>query len=251
MLRGVGAMLALQTATLAPTAAPGGPPASYPFGVGERFDYSAKLGILSLGTAAIQVVSVDTVRGQPAFLFRFTLEGGNFAFRINSKLESWTSIADFRALRFRQDSKENSRQYLREYEIFADSGYYRQRSATATTPTAAQPLDDASFFYFVRTTPLVVGQTYKYDRHFKPELNPIVINVLKREELELPDGTKVTCLVLNPVVGDKMFAPRADARLWITDDARRLPVQIRSRLPYGTITLSLKKMTPASHTGTP
>jgi hypothetical protein len=57
--------------------------------------------------------------------------------------------------------------------------------------------------------------------------------------------------VLNPVVGDKMFAPRADARLWITDDARRLPVQIRSRLPYGTITLSLKKMTPASHTGTP
>lgn len=250
-LRGVGAILALQAATALPAAAPDAPRMSYPFGVGERFDYSAKLGILSLGSAAIQVVSVDTVRGQPAFLFRFTLTGGNFAFRINSKLESWTSLEDFRALRFRQDSKENSREYLREYEIFADSGYYRQRSATATTPTTAEPLDDASFFYFVRMTPLTVGQTYKFNRHFKPELNPIVINVLKREDLELPDGSKVPCLVLNPVVGDKMFAPRADARLWITDDARRLPVQIRSRLPYGTITLRLEKMTPAPRTGTP
>ncbi len=250
-LRGLGAILALQTATLVPVAAPDDPPASYPFSVGERFDYSAKLGILTLGTAAIQVVSVDTVRGQPAFLFRFTLDGGNFAFRINSKLESWTSIRDFRALRFRQDSKENSKQYLREYEIFADSGYYRQRTATATTPTAAEPLDDASFFYFVRMTPLTVGQTYKFNRHFRPELNPIVINVLKRETVELPDGTKVPCLVLNPVVGDKMFSPRADARLWITDDVRRMPVQIRSRLPYGTITLRLEKMTPAPRTGTP
>jgi hypothetical protein len=251
LLRGFGAIVALQTATLVPAPVPNEPPASYPFGVGERFDYSAKLGILTLGSAAIQVVSVDTVRGQPAFLFRFTLDGGNFAFRINSTLESWTSTRDFRALRFRQDSKENSKQYLREYEIFADSGYYRQRTATATTPTAAEPLDDASFFYFVRTTPLTVGQTYKFNRHFKPELNPIVITVLKRETMDLPDGTKVTCLVLNPVVGDKMFSPRADARLWITDDARRLPVQIRSRLPYGTITLRLEKMTPAPRTGTP
>ena len=69
--------------------------------------------------------------------------------------------------------------------------------------------------------------------------------MLKREPIELPDGTKVQCLVLNPVVGDKMFSERADARLWITDDARRIPVQIRTT-QYGTITLRLQKMTPAS-----
>jgi Protein of unknown function (DUF3108) len=227
-------------------AAAAAPPAvSYPFGVGERFDYTAKFGLLSVGTASIQVAEIDTVRGQPAFLFRFSLDGSALVFRIQSSLESWTSVQGFRSLRFRQDSKENSRRYLREYEIFGDSGYYRQREATATTPTSAEPLDDASFLYFVRTTPLEVGKSYKFERHFKPELNPILINVLKRETIELPDGTKVPSLVLNPVVGDKMFAERAEARLWITDDARRIPVQIRSRLPYGTITLRLEKITPA------
>ena len=222
------------------------PPAhAYPFAVGERFDYSAKFGILSVGSASIQVVSIDTVRTQSAFLFRFSLDGSALMFRIQSSLESWTSVRDFRSLRFRQDSRENSKRYMWEYEIFADSGYYRQREATATTPTSTEPLDDASFLYFVRTTPLEVGKSYRFERHFKPELNPIMINVLKREMIELPDGSKVPCLVLNPVVGDKMFSERADARLWITDDARRIPVQIRSRLPYGTITLRLEKITPA------
>lgn len=233
------ALFQFAAATVAP------PAAAYPFAVGERFDYTAKFGMLSVGKASIQVAAIDTVRGQPAFLFRFSLDGSALMFKIQSSLESWTSVQGFRSLRFRQDSKENSRRYLRDYEIFGDSGYYRQREATTTTPTSAEPLDDASFLYFVRTTALEVGQSYRFERHFKPELNPIRINVLKRETIELPDGTKVNCLVLNPVVGDKMFSPRADARLWITDDARRIPVQIRSRLDYGTITLRLEKMTPA------
>jgi hypothetical protein len=220
------------------------PPNAYPFGVGERFDYSAKLGMLSVGTASIQVASIDTIRGQPAFVFRFSLDASALMFKIQSSLESWTSVQGFRSLRFRQDSRENSKRYLREYEIFGDSGYYRQTQATATTPTSSEPLDDASFLYFVRTTPLEVGKSYRFERHFKPELNPILINVLKRETIELPDGNKVVCLVLNPVVGDKMFSERAEARLWITDDARRIPVQIRTT-QYGTITLRLQKITPA------
>ena len=62
--------------------------------------------------------------------------------------------------------------------------------------------------------------------------------------LELPDGSKVNCFVLNPVIDDRgMFADRAEARLWITDDARRIPVQIRSKLAFGTVTLRLAQMT--------
>ena len=232
-------LAALQAAV----AAPGRP--SYPFGVGERFEYTAKLGLLSLGSASIQVVSVDTVRGRPAWYFRFGLAGGGAIFKINSTLESWTSVEDFHSLRFRRDSKENSKRYFREYDIFADSGYYRQSQAAATTPTTAEPLDDASLLYFIRITPLVVGKSYQLARHFMPELNPIVVTVVKRESIELPDGSSVPALVLNPVVGKEsgLFSKRADARIWITDDARRIPVQIRSRQPWGTITLRLDKIT--------
>ena len=70
-----------------------------------------------------------------------------------------------------------------------------------------------------------------------------MVNVLKRETLELPDGSKTPCLVLNPIVGEKgIFGKTADARLWITDDARRIPVQIRSRFSFGDVTLKLKSI---------
>jgi hypothetical protein len=39
-----------------------------------------------------------------------------------------------------------------------------------------------------------------------------------------------------------MFSPRADARVWLTDDPRRIPVQVRSRQPFGTLTLQLTSM---------
>ena len=47
------------------------PPAAptYPFGVGEEFQYSAKLGVLRLGTARMAVTGIDTVRGVESFVF--------------------------------------------------------------------------------------------------------------------------------------------------------------------------------------
>ena len=233
-------LLGLQTAIADPLPAP-----NLPFSVGERFDYTAKMGWVKLGTGSIEVVSIDTVRGHPAWYFKFSLNGGMAIFKIASTLESWTSLEDFHSLRFRRDSKENSKRYFREYEIFSDSGYYRQRQATATAPTTAEPLDDASLLYFIRFTPLVVGQTYKLARHFLPEINPIVVNVMERETVTLPDGSKVPALVINPVVGKEsgLFSKRADARIWITDDARRIPVQIVSTQPWGKITLRLDKIT--------
>ena len=42
----------------------GAPPApAYPWAVGEKLTYSAKLGMLTLGSGTLEVAGVDTVRG--------------------------------------------------------------------------------------------------------------------------------------------------------------------------------------------
>lgn len=215
-----------------------------PFLVGEELQYSAKLGFLRLGTGKIAVVGIDTVRGEATYNFRFTLEGGNALYRLNSVLESWTRVDDLKSLRFRQDITERGKQTrLRTYEIFPDSGYFRQDDLEPQA-TPEHPLDDASFLYFMRTQELEVGKEYRLEHYFRKEKNPVILRVEKREEMELPDGTKVSCLVVAPIVGDRgIFAPRQDARVWLTDDERRLPVQIRTRYPFGVVNLRLEKIT--------
>ena len=227
--------------------------ATPPFAVGERLDYVAKFGVLNVGSATIEVAGIDTVRATPAYHFVFKLDASALfgSFKIRSVIESWTSVNRFHALRFRRDNLQNGRQYLRSFEIFGDSGYYRQVDPEPLPPDAApsEPLDDASFLYFVRSTPLEIGKTYSFNRYYWAARNPITIRVVKRQTAELPDGTKVPCLVLNPVVGESgLFGKKASAMLMVTDDARRIPVEIRSRYSFGTVTLKLERI---SKSGSP
>ena len=43
--------------------APAAGPASYPFAVGERLTYTAKLGLVTLGSGSLEVAGIDTLRG--------------------------------------------------------------------------------------------------------------------------------------------------------------------------------------------
>jgi hypothetical protein len=222
------------------------PPANdgeYPFAVGETLTYSAKLGMLTLGSGTLQVAAIDSVRGVETFRLRFRLRGKTVFYSLDDVLESWVATEDFASHRFVQDFVENDKPKQRTFEIFPDSGFYREKGRDTTFSSPTDPLDDAAFFYFVRITPLEVGKKYVFDRYFKKEKNPVTVEVVKREKMELPDGSKVQCLVLHPVIDTKgLFSKRSDTRIWLTDDARRLPVQIRSKFPFGTITLRLKEM---------
>jgi hypothetical protein len=219
------------------------PADSLPFAVGEKLSYSAKLGMLNLGSGSLEVSAIDTVRGVESYRLRFRLRGKNAFYSLDDVLESWVGTSDLISRRFVQDFVENDKPKHRLYEIYPDSGFFRQHGRDTTFSTPAEPLDDAGFFYFVRVTPLEVGKRYTYDRYFRKEKNPVTIEVLKREKMELPNGKKVQCLVLHPVIDTKgLFSKRSDTRIWLTDDARRLPVQVRTKFPFGTITLRLQDM---------
>jgi hypothetical protein len=234
----MGLLLLAAQAVLPPT-----PPATYPFAVGEKLSYTAKLGMLTLGSGTLEVAALDTVRGVESFRLRFRLKGKTMFYSLDDVLESWIGTSDLNSRRFVQDFVENDKVTKRQYEIFPDSGFYREHGREASHASPQDPLDDAAFFYFVRVTPLEVGKSYTYHRYFREDKNPVTIEVLKREKMELPDGSKVQCLVLHPTIDTKgLFSKRSETRIWLTDDARRLPVQIRTKFPFGTITLRLRDM---------
>lgn len=221
--------------------APVPPPPPAPFMVGERLEYSAKLGILKMGRATLSVPRLDTVRGREAYVLEFRLTAKSPFYDVDDRLTSYSTTSGFESLRFHQDfSKDDDRIF----DIFPDSGYYVQAGREAHEPTPASPVDDTSFFYFLRLAPLEVGRTYTYRNYFKDEKNPVTVRVLKRETMELPDGSEVPVLVLHPIIdeGKGLLSKRSDTRIWITDDERRIPVQIRGKFPFGTVTLRLEEM---------
>jgi hypothetical protein len=243
-------LLALSGATpLAAQEAPALTTPTYPFGVGERFQYQVKLGLFSVGRAVMEVTEMDTVRGHETFVFRFTLNGRALFFSIDDTLSSWTGTQDFHSYRFLQDNNEDGHERTKDFKIFPDSGFYRVNLRDTNFTTVADPLDDTAFFYWVRTLPLEVGRTYSWDRYFKPDRNPVRIKVLKRQNCELPGDRERRCLLVQPSIKAKgMLGESSDARILLTDDAERIPVEVRSNFSFGTLVLKLRQVRLASDT---
>jgi len=207
--------------------------------VGQHLEYDAKFGILNVGTAEMQVVGIDTVRGVPTMHFRFLLDGGPFFYPLHDVMESWVGLDDFASRRFVQNFDEGHRKRENVYQIYPDSGFYRQAGIDSTIPTSEAPLDDAAFFYFVRTLDLTPGKRYALDRYFKPDRNPVVLEVLARDTIDVPAG-RFPCVVVRPIIkGGGIFKEGANGRMWITDDARRIVAQIQTKFAFGSITLRL------------
>jgi hypothetical protein len=218
--------------------------------VGEHLQYDARFGVLPLGGATLEVAGLDTLRGTQTLHIRFVVDGGNFLYQLHNVWDSWVAVDDFTSRRFVQDHEEGGRKYRNVYDIYPDSGFYRQEGVDSTLPTSPLPLDDAAFFYFVRTIPLVEGERYEFDRYFKPDRNPVVLEVIGRDTVDVPAG-RFDCLVVRPLIkGGGIFREKADGRLWISNDDRRLVVQIKSRVYFGSLTFRLTKITEPGTSGT-
>ncbi len=234
----VGAML-LQTVRAAP------PAVAAPFSVGETLEFSGKYLFATPGSATMVVTGIDTVRGVPQWHFNLALNVDFAWFHNKSRLESWTTVGDFVSRRFIHSIVEQGKQLANDdFHIYGDSGFYRNHSDTLTKKTPKLPLDDLAFIYYLRTMEFKQDSTYRMPRYFRDDHNPVEVTVLGHDSVEMPDGTKRSCWVLHPVVDEPngLFSRKSDAKLWLTDDGLRLPVQIESKLFVSHLTLKIVKI---------
>jgi hypothetical protein len=221
--------------------------AKVPFGAGERMEYDVKFGAIRVGNAHMEVVALDNLRGRPAWHTAFWVQGGNFLYRVNDVYESWMDAESLSSLRFVQQLEEGGKETERRYEIYPERAIFIQTSKKPATEEASvkQPLDDGSFLYFIRTIPLVVGQTYDFDRYFRPDRNPVRIRVLRKERIQVPAGT-FDAIVVQPVIKTKgIFSENGHAEIWLTDDDRHIMLQLKSKLSFGSLNLYLKSYVPS------
>ncbi len=217
------------------------PTPAVPFTVGERFSFGARYGIFSVGSAAMEVMGIDTVHGVETVHIRFRITGGALWYHLDQTIESWVGRYDFRSRRYSSIQDERDRHRENRYEIYPDSGFYREVGRDTTFATVREPLDDAAFLYWIRTVPLQVGKKCEYARYFRPDRNPVILEVLGRERVSVA-GKKWQAIVVRPKIprGRGIFAEKSETRIWLSDDAQRVVLAIQSNFSFGQVTLKLK-----------
>jgi hypothetical protein len=189
------------------------------------------------------LAGTDTIRGHTAWRAIFTISGGTFFFRVRDSTVSWFDTATLSSLRFVQHINEGRYHADRDYAIYPERATY-VRLGRPEVPSVHEPLDDASFLYFLRSVPLEVGRTYTFNRYFQPEGNPITIHVLRREKVTVPAGTFNAIVVQPQFKTPGIFSEKGHAEVWLADDSTHMMIQLKSGLSFGSLNLYLTRYSP-------
>jgi hypothetical protein len=214
-----------------------------PFGVGERLEFEIKYGFISAGTATLGIPETVTERGYECYRIVSLAESNAFFsafFTVRDVAESYLDTRELVPRRFEKRLREGD---FRAHDIVLFDhdkhvAIYPKRG-DRLVPISVGAQDILSSLYYVRMMDLTVGRSTFIDNHADKKNYALEIKVLRRERVKVPVG-RFDCLVVEPVMrGAGLFSHQGRLTVWLTDDAARIPVLMKSKIMVGSITAVL------------
>jgi len=224
---------------------------------GERLEYEVRyLGIVA-GKALLMVSDPIPLNGRLVYPLLSTVQSSDFVsmiYPVNDRIESYFDVVGLYSHRIEVKQHEGKRK--RERRIDFD---YRQQKAIQTKDNSQGTLPSQStvperkvfdipsrvndflsaIYYFRAQRSIEVGRSVFVDVHESGKNWKLEMRVLQKETVTTPLGRFNTIKTQAMASYEGIFLSKKALFIWMTDDDRRIPVKIASKIPVGTITLSL------------
>jgi hypothetical protein len=103
--------------------------------------------------------------------------------------------------------------------------------------------DVISGFYYLRTQPLEIGKAIYIDIFDSNKFFKAEINVLRKEKITIPNMGEVGTVIVKPVLkSEGLFQSNGDILIWLTDDEKRIPVKLETKVPIGSVVAELRDL---------
>ncbi len=228
-------------------------PASGPFRVGEQLSYDITWSSFITATAATATVSVREKRaayGSP-LAYYLVAEGRPtpmlaMLYTLYYKADSWTDASTLLPLRASLYSVEGSRREnkVTVFDRARGTGRFEvqegSRTSGRTVDLPPRTHDPLSAIFTLRASALSPGARMTMPMTYNGNLYQLQMTVVRREPLTTRLGTQQAWRVA-PVLmegGRPADSPRG-MLLWISDDARRLPLKMQVEIPTGRFELTM------------
>ena len=214
---------------------------AWPFQIGERLTYDVSFTGITAGQASLEVVNDTVLNNNHQLHIRFnarTTFPVSSIYTINDQVDTWLDSKYLYTKKLTKNIREGN--YKNDSYTIID---YDQSIAITNGDTVIidQFLRDSySLFYFLRTIPLIIGETINFTAFDGKRITPFQIITKTKETINTMAGT-FPCLVVKPFrEGTTLLKNKGDMMIWFSDDKIRLPIQIKIKLKYGSMLLKLK-----------
>ena len=215
------------------------------FGVGERLTFDVNYGMVTAGEAFMSIPRTDSLAGRKTYRIEFgvnSLPSFSWIYRVEDRYLTFIDVEAIAPLRFEQHIREGS--YSRDFTADFDQMRHVARTSEGEYPIPPYVHDILSAFYYARTVDyagFVVGDTIGLHNFYKDKSHELAVRFLGRQELDVAAGTFKT-IVVEPLVKEGgLFKSEGRIVIWLTDDERKLPVRVNTKVLIGSIDVELRE----------
>jgi hypothetical protein len=226
------------------------------FSDGEVLTFDIRYGFIVAGSAKMKVFVKNNEQNRRIYHLQTTAKSSStfsWIYRVKDEVNSYVDYDKFYPYRFVKKLREGGyeadlftdyfpQDSLAKVEFIRyDDGEIRKRKKyEVTVPPYVQ--DILSSFYYIRRQDLEVGQSVFLSNHEKKKIYNLQVKVHKRETIEVEAGT-FKCILVEPLIqGEGLFKNKGSLKIWLTDDNKKIPVQMTSEVLVGHITTELTKI---------
>ncbi len=215
------------------------------FAVGERLTFSVDYGFIHAGTAIMTVERIDKIMGREVFhitSWAFSGRTFSFFFKVEDKIDSYVDVEGLFSWRSEKHIREGKYRADRVYNLYQLHGIARNmiRGDTLHIPPFAQ--DALSALYYVRTQELIPGTQIHIPQFDNGKMYNLAVDIQKREKIKVPAGEFNAILVEPLLASEGIFKSEGRMRIWLTDDERKIPVKMTSKIAIGSIGAHLSRI---------
>jgi hypothetical protein len=215
------------------------------FGVGERLVFDVNYGFITAGEAVMSIPAYDSVAGRKCYRVEFTvnsLQSFSWVYRVEDRYVTFIDEETIAPWKFEQHVREGT--YKRDFVAEFDQVHLVARTTEGTHPIPQYVHDIMSAFYYTRTidfTGMKVGDILTLYNFYKDTTHELSVKFLGRQELEVEAGTFNT-IVVEPLVKEGgLFKSEGRIVVWLTDDERKMPVRVNTKVIIGSIDTELRE----------
>jgi len=220
---------------------------NHAFGPGEKLTYNISWSnIVDAGIAVMEVREGKTADNRPVYDLVSTTRSVGVVERfypVRDTVESVVDAEGLYSLSFHLQESHGDRKREREMRFDHARGTVSNivnNGAPETSPVPDSVQDALSSMYYVRTRKdFTVGSPMVVDVHDSGKNWAVEIHTIGKERITTPAGDFNTIKIKTYPKYEGVFMHKGEIFIWLTDDERKIPVLMKSKISIGSIMATL------------
>jgi len=223
------------------------PPPGYSFANGQTLSYDVEWRLLTAGTATLRL---DASGNEERVTATADSTGVvSVLYPVHDRFEASFDPRTFCSARITKHTEEGFRRldtsirfdYSRHQSVLQEKNLKTGASKQDENEIPGCVTDVVSGIFYLGSRPLQAGQAYTFPLNNGGKTHEVRARVEGREEIKTPAGAFRTVRV-QPEAASGAVSSKGRIWIWYSDDAGHIPVQMRARLWWGTLTLRLTRV---------